>query len=498
MDANKPVAHFIAIDLGASSGRVLLGRWDGQKFGLEELHRFPNEPVQLEGHLRWDTGRLWTEIKTGLSRYASTYSQPLISLGVDSWAVDFGLLDEAGNLLVQPYHYRDKRTEGIPEQVYQQVSPREIFASTGIQFLPFNTLYQLYSMAAANDPQLAQAKAFLMIPDLIHYWLSGRKVIEYTNATTTQFYSCHERAWDTALLDRLKIPDGFLQPPVLPGTVLGPLKPDLAAELGFRQPDPISVIAPGTHDTASAVAAVPGLDEHSAYLSSGTWSLLGVETGRPDTSPQAQALNFTNEGGVGGKIRLLKNIAGLWLLQECQRIWRQQGQIFSWEELLHQAEQAAPFGSLVDPDAPEFLSPANMVEAVQAYCQKTGQSVPQNPGSIIRCCLESLAFKYRVVLESLENLIGREIETLRVVGGGSQNQLLCQFTANACNRQVVAGPVEATALGNIMVQAIATGYLPDITAGRKAVAASVATTSYTPQNDPGWEKTFQRFKQLLA
>jgi rhamnulokinase len=491
-------ANFIAIDLGASSGRVLLGRWDGRQFELEELHRFPNEPVQLEGHLHWDTGRLWSEIKTGLSRYPAAYKEPLVSLGVDSWAVDFGLLDETGNLLVQPYHYRDKRTEGIPEQVFQQVSQREIFASTGIQFLPFNTLYQLYSMAVANDPHLAQAKTFLMIPDLIHYWLSGRQVIEYTNATTTQFFSCRERAWDTALLNRLKIPTGFLQPPVQPGTNLGPLKPSLLAELGFRQQQQISVIAPATHDTASAVAGVPGLDEHSAYLSSGTWSLLGVETGQPNTSEQAQALNFTNEGGVGEKIRLLKNIAGLWLLQECQRVWRQAGQAFSWEDLLRQAEQAPPFGSLIDPDAPEFLSPANMMGAIQSYCMRTGQAAPQSPGAIIRCCLESLAFKYRVVLESLESLTGWKLEAVRVVGGGSQNELLCQFTANACNRRVVAGPVEATALGNIMVQAIATGYLPDIAAGRRAVAASAGTVSYNPQSEPGWEETFERFKKLLG
>ncbi len=477
---SEPSANYIAVDLGASSGRVLLGRWNGAQFDLEELHRFSNGPVQIEGHLHWDIERLWAEIKTGLSRYSAVCNEPLLSIGVDSWAVDYGLLDEAGELLGLPFHYRDHRTDGMMAQVSAKVPKAQIFEQTGLQFLPFNTLYQLYSQAQASDPQLERAATLLMIPDLFHYRLSGRKVVEYTNATTTQFFAVKTKRWATELLTELGIPVHFLPPLVQPGTILGELRPELAREIGLNQAKPVLIVAPGTHDTASAVAAIPYLDRHSAFLSSGTWSLVGVEVEQPMLEPAALEMNFTNEGGVANTIRLLKNVMGLWLVQECQRVWHEQGLPYSWEELVVLARQAPAFASQIDPDAPVFLNPGNMPEAIQKYCQQTGQAVPESPGAIIRCCLESLALKYRLVVEQLEQLLGYRLNTIRIVGGGSQNEMLCDLTAQVCQREVVAGPVEATALGNIMVQAIATGQLRDITMGREALKTGITLKHYLP------------------
>lgn len=491
-------ANFIAVDLGASSGRVVLGQWDGRRFELQDLHRFANRPLEIEGHLYWDVEGLWAQIKRGLASYTARFDTPLRAIGVDSWAVDYALLDQTGRLLGRPYHYRDLRLTGVDRQVWQRVSPRQIFAMTGIQFLPFNTLYQLYSHFHSNDPALQQADRLLLIPDLFHYWLSGRQVAEYTNATTTQFFDCHQHGWATSLLAELGLLARLLPPVVQPGTILGPVLPHLAREVGL--PGNVSIIAPGSHDTASAVAAIPGLEDgRSAYLSSGTWSLLGLELKAPIVDERSLAANFTNEGGVDGTVRLLKNVAGLWLLQECQRNWQAQGQDYSWPQLLALAEQASPLESLLDPDAPDFLNPPDMLEAIEHYCRNTGQTPPHSPAQIVRCCLESLALKYRVVLEKLQEITSRIIETLRVVGGGSQNWLLCQFTADACQREVVAGPVEATALGNIMMQAIATGYLSDVTAGRRAVGASFELTRYRPDQTtaPQWEEAYRRFKRLL-
>ncbi|HEX2916070.1 MAG TPA: rhamnulokinase family protein [Chloroflexia bacterium] len=490
--------NFLAVDLGASSGRVMLGRWNGQVFGLEELHRFPNNPLRNGGKLLWNVEELWAEIKRGLQLYATKINEPLKSIAVDSWAIDYGLLDQAGQLSGLPFHYRDHRTDGIMEEVLAKVGKSRIYSETGLQFLPFNTLYQLYSQAKTGRTALIEAVSFLMIPDLFHYRLSGKKVAEYTNATTTQFFSATKKDWATGLLDELDIPRQFLPEIVPPGTILGELLPELANEVGLRQPEPVLVVAPGTHDTASAVAAIPYLDEKSAYISSGTWSLVGVEAGEPVLSSQALKLNFTNEGGVANTIRLLKNVMGLWLVQECQRHFREAGQNYSWAELIRLSTETEPFTSLIDPDAPDFLNPASMPEAIQAYCRRTGQPVPNSPGALIRCCLESLALKYRVVINQLESLLGYGIETIRVVGGGSQNEALCQYTADACQREVVAGPVEATALGNIMLQAIATGQLQDVAAGRKALQSSVTLKSYVPAANVEWPKALERFERLLA
>ena len=500
-------ANFLAVDLGASGGRVMWGHWDGQTFDLQELHRFPNVPLMLEGHLHWDIGALWAEIKKGLAVYSTVTDQPLTSIGVDSWAVDYGFIDEKGQLLGLPYHYRDHRTDGLMEQVLKKLPKASVYDETGLQFLPFNTLYQLYSQfqlqaqaeTKANEPLLPAGTRFLMIPDIFHFYLCGSRSTEYTNATTTQFFSARQKGWATDLLTRLGIPTHFLPPVVQPGSVLGHLLPNLASEVGLsgdNQKEAVLVVTPGTHDTASAVAGIPQLDASSAFLSSGTWSLLGVELSEPLLNSDALKLNFTNEGGVGNTIRFLKNVMGLWLVQECQRVWKEEGLDYSWAELLELAERTPPFKSLIDPDAADFLNPDNMPAAIRRYCRSRGQVVPTGPGEIIRCCLESLALKYRVVLDQLEKLLGRRLEIIRVVGGGSQNELLCQFTADACGREVVAGPVEATAFGNLIVQAIGTGFLPDIASGRQALSGSVRLKHYFPGEDwTTWQEPLERLRR---
>lgn len=487
--------NFLAVDLGASSGRVMLGGWDGARFALRELHRFANDPVAVQGHLYWDVLRLWQEIQAGMIRYAAEYDTPPAGIGIDTWAIDFGLLDGAGRLLGNPHHYRDRRTAGIADAVDARIPPDQVYGVTGIQRLPFNTLYQLVSMRQQGDVQLDMAQTLLLMPDLFGYWLTGRMVAEYTNATTTQFYDARAGRWAADLLGALDLPAAILPPLVAPGTMLGELLPDVRERTGL--PPGVPVIAVGTHDTASAVAAVPGLDERSAYISSGTWSLVGVETRAPILSERARALNFTNEGGVGGTIRLLKNVGGLWLLQECRRRWERAGAPYTWPDLVTLAEQAPPLVSLVDPDAPDFLNPDDMPAALRAYCRRTGQPEPATPGAVVRCCLESLALKYRWVLAALEDLMGHRLDPIRIVGGGSRNGLLCQLTADACGRRVVAGPVEATALGNVLVQAIATGHLADITAGRKAVGASVDLAIFTPRATVDWDTAFARFAALV-
>jgi len=487
-------ADFIAADLGASGGRVLLGRLDGARFHLEELHRFPNGPVCVLDHLHWDALRLWSEILEGLGRYARGVRGTLQGVGVDTWGVDFALLDRAGRLLGNPYHYRDGRTNGMMARAFERVPRARLYEVTGIQFMQINTLYQLLSMVETGDPQLEAAHTLLMMPDLLHYWLSGERVSEYTIASTSQMLDARARGWATELLGALEIPTHLLPPLVQPGTVLGELRPDVKEETGLRGRVP--VIAPGGHDTASAVAAIPDL-AGGAFISSGTWSLMGVEVPEPVLSEKALACDVTNEGGVGGTVRLLKNVAGLWLLQESRRQWAREGREYAWEELLALARGAAPFRSFVDPGAETFLSPGDMPGAIRAFCRRTGQLEPHEVGAVVRCCLESLALKYRAVLETLESLIGQPLETIHIVGGGSRNGLLCQFTADACNRPVRAGPAEATALGNLTLQAVARGFLPDLSAGREVVGRSGARQLFEPKGEAGWEEAYARFQGLL-
>jgi rhamnulokinase len=488
---------FVAVDLGAASGRVICASWgDGTGFVLHEIHRFPNTPIMINSHLHWDFEQLWQEIMVGLQRYAAQTQNPLISLGVDTWGVDFGLLDATGQLLGPPYSYRDLRTEHTLTEMSRMAEQTWIFNQTGIQFMRINTLNQLWAMVRDHDPHLQRAETLLLMPDLFHYRLTGVKATEYSNATTTQCFDPRRNTWAHELLGKFGIPTRIFPSIVAPGTTLGPLLPAVASASGL--PATTLVVAPATHDTGSAVAAIPGLDAHSAYISSGTWSLVGVELPAPLINADTLRLNFTNEGGVAGTTRLLRNVMGLWLVQECQRCWNNAGQSYRWDELQRAAEQAPALQSLIDPDAPELLSPSDMPTTIQRLCQQKGQPQPEHVGAIVRCCFESLAFRYRWVIEALEIITGRRISTIRVVGGGSQNALLCQLTANLCERTVVAGPAEATALGNVLVQAISAGFMPDIATGREIIASTITQTTYLPQPVAQLGSAYQRWRSLLG
>jgi len=477
--------HFLAIDLGAESGRAMLGRLDAGILSLSEVCRFPNEPVRQNGSLRWDIIRLWNEIRGGLDR-AST--SPLASLGVDTWGCDYALLDAAGKLVENPYHYRDNRTLGVMEAVWQRVSREEIYAITGIQFLVFNTLYQLYAACQSTPKVIESAASFGTIPDLLNYWLTGQLRAEYTMATTTQFVDAKTRSWATGLLDDLGIPLRLLPALIEPGAVLGRLKPEVCPALAGTP-----VVVPACHDTGSAVASVFA-GGATAFISSGTWSLLGTELPAPVITPKARDLNFTNEGGVSGTTRLLKNIGGLWLLQACRRSWARDGQELGYDALLAAArDDTQAFQSLVDPDYRGFFQPPDMVLAISEFCQQTAQRVPDSPAAFARVILESLAFKYRVVLDLLEDVAGVQFEEIRIVGGGSRNRLLNQFTADATGRTVVAGPVEATALGNIAMQMFATGAVASLAEARAMIDRSFPVERFAPSSSDAWDAQYARF-----
>lgn len=488
--------HFAAVDLGASSGRVMLGRWDGSRIELEERHRFANGPVLVGGHRYWDALHLWDEIKAGLARSAERTDGRLLGVGVDSWGVDYALLDRDGRLVGNPYHYRDRRTDGVPELVYQRVSRADLYAETGIQPMQINTLFQLVAMVRAGDPQLQVATTLLPIPNLFSHWLGGELAAEYTHATTTGCLSARDRHWATGLLGSLEIPPALFPPVAEPGTALGAMRSDVSAEVGLT--GPTSVFAVGCHDTASAVAAIPELGPRGVYISSGTWSLMGIEAAGPIITDRSREAGFSNEGGVAGTTRVLKVIAGLWLIQECQRRWRHDGLDATWDELIASAEAAPSFGPLIDPDSPAFLSPDDMPSAIRAACLATGQRPPESVGAIVRCCLESLVVRYRATLEELEAVVGHGLDTIHIVGGGSRNRLLCQLTADACGRRVIAGPVEAAALGNVMVQAIAAGALAGVADGRAAIAASVTREIYEPHPTDAWDEGVARLRALIT
>ncbi|MGB8481747.1 MAG: rhamnulokinase family protein [Acidobacteriaceae bacterium] len=482
-------AHFVAADLGASSGRLMVGSWDGRKFSLDELHRFPNSGVAIGGSLHWDVSRIWSEIQRGLMLYRERFQDLPAAIGVDAWGVDFALLDPSGQLLGNPYHYRDSRTNGIPELVFRRIDPRQLFQSTGVQTMPINTIFQLYSMVRGADPKLKAAETLMMIPDLFHYFLCGEQVVEHTEATTTQMYS-PTQGWAREVLDTLEIPTHILPDVVRPGTKLGPVQAGVLRDTGFNHSFPVVAVA--SHDTASAVAAIPGMNENSVFISSGTWSLMGVELREPITSDRAYSLGCTNEGGADGSILLIKNLTGLWLLQECQRQWSREGRNYTWSDISAVAATAPAFACVLDVDANDFRAPENMPRAIADYCRRTMQPNPETIGAVARGCFESLALKYRSVLESLEAVTARRLDTIRIVGGGCQNALLCQMTADACNRTVVSGPAEASAFGNVMLQAIATGHLSNIGAGRAAIAASIQRVSYFPQRTDVWDEAYAR------
>lgn len=486
--------RFLAFDLGAESGRGVLGHFDGARLRLEELHRFPNGGVRVLDNLHWDVLRLWNEIKMTLSICTQKGVSPS-GIGIDTWGVDFALLGRDDVLLGFPYHYRDSRTDGMLEEAFRRLSRTTLFERSGCQFLQINTLYQLLSMVVHKSPLLDLAETFLMIPDLFNFWLTGQKVCEFTNATTTQFYDPRRNGWSKEICDSLGLPYEILPEIVQPGTQLGTLLPSVAAETGLPE---IPVIAPACHDTGSAIAAVPAQIDDWAYISSGTWSLMGIEVPEPIVTDQALALNFTNEGGVENTFRFLKNIMGLWLVQECRRTWAQAGVEMSYDQMTQLAENAKPFTALIDPDDKVFLPPGDMPSRIVDYCKHAGQTSPSDTGEILRCALESLALKYRWVLENLEVVRGRGIDVIHIVGGGAQNQLLCQFTADATGTPVIAGPIEATAIGNIVVQAIASGLVESISEAREVVRRSFNVITYEPQNSVGWDEAYERFLEITG
>jgi rhamnulokinase len=480
--------RYLAFDLGAESGRAILGTLEAQRITLEDLHRFANTPVRVRGGLYWDSLRLWHEIQQGLAVAGREKRLPLDGIGVDTWGVDFALLGLDGSLIENPRHYRDARTNGMLEAVFKIIPRDEIFAHTGVQFMQINTLYQLYAMRRAASRPLACARTLLMTPDLFKYWLTGVAKCELTIASTSQFYNPRLARWAVELFDRLYLPKAILPEIVQPGARLGPLLREVAESSGLGA---VPVYATGCHDTASAVAAVPASGDSWCYISSGTWSLMGVEVDVPVIDDRSLALNLTNEMGAGGKTRLLKNIAGLWPLQECRRAWALGGKQYGYEELTALAAAAAPFSAVLDPDA--FPEPGDMPAKICEYCRRGGQKPPESVGTVARTILESLAFRYREVLESLEAMLGRKLETIHIVGGGSRNRLLNQFVADATNRTVIAGPSEATALGNVLIQAIGAGEVSGLQQARETVRRSVVLETFTPERTEQWARAYERF-----
>jgi len=487
--------QFLAFDLGAESGRAIRAEFDGDRLRLQEIHRFPNGPVRVMDSLHWDVLHIFDEIKCGLGLCARSQGRDLASIGIDTWGVDCALLASDGSLLGNPYHYRDPRTDGTMEEAFKRVPKEKIFEYTGIQFMQINTLYQLFSMVLHKSPLLEVADRLLMMPDLFNYWLTGCQVCEFTEATTTQFYDPRKGTWAIELLERLEIPTHILGEIVPPGTILGALLPSVAEETDLGS---VPVVAPACHDTGSAVAAVPARSRDYAYISSGTWSLFGAEVLEPVINELTLAHNYTNEGGVCNTFRLLKNIMGLWLFQECRRIWARGGTELSYAEMTEMAEKAPPFGPLIDVDDRAFLTPGDMPSAIQSFCARTGQTVPEDRGAILRCILESLALKYRWALDGLEEILGRRLHTIHIIGGGSRNHLLCQLTADATQRPVIAGPAEATAIGNVLVQALALGHIASLEEGREVVRQSFEVTTYEPGDSVGWDEAYERLLVILG
>ncbi|NDJ52238.1 MAG: rhamnulokinase [Chloroflexi bacterium] len=470
----------LAVDLGAESGRVMAVQFDGRALHTEELARFPNTPVRVNGTLHWNFLSLWDNIQQGI---ASGTSLTPASIGVDTWGVDFALLDEQGHLLGNPVHYRDSRTDNMMTKVFERIPRAEVFAYTGIEVMQINTLYQLMSLVVEESPLLQVADTLLLSPDLINYWLTGEKISEYSIASTTQMINPHTRSWATPMLETLGIPSTILPEIVPPGTRIGSY-------------NDIPVIAPACHDTGSAVAAAPATTPHFGYISSGTWSLVGIETDAPVITPEAAAANITNEGGVFDTIRLLKNVMGLWIVQQCRLKWRAVGEDYSYATLVGLAEQATPLQSIIDPNDVVFLRPGDHPALIRAKCEATGQPTPETPGAVVRCVLESLALAYRDMFERLERVSGHRVDVIHIIGGGSQNTLLNQMTADASGKPVMAGPVEATVIGNALIQLITLGELGSLGEARQIVADMASTTRYTPNLTDDWQAAYERYNTL--
>lgn len=486
--------NYVAFDLGAESGRSVLGTLNSGKLTLEVTHRFPNLNSRMNGHLHWNLLDQWDQIKTGLTKsVAQAPANELAGIGMDTWGVDFGLLSKSGEILGTPVHYRDSRTDGVMDRTFAKLSRDKIYESTGIQFMQLNTLFQLMAMREAKSDLLDAADTMLFMPDLFNYLFTGERKSEYSIASTSQMLDARTGQWATGMLQQLGLPTKILPQIVPSGSVIGPIQKRLMTELNVGA---IPVIAPGCHDTASAVAAAPAEGGDWCYISSGTWSLMGVEIDKPILTPKALQLNYTNEGGVGGKIRFLKNIMGLWLVQECRRQFLKEGHDHSYSELTTMASRAEGLRSLIDLDHAPFGLPGQMINKIEDFCKATHQPVPNSRGEFVRCCLDSLALTYRKTLDGLEAVLGKKIAVIHIVGGGTQNELLNQMTADACGRPVVAGPVEATAIGNVLVQAMATGDVPSLAAARTIVRNSFDVKRYEPADTGKWDAAYEKFKLL--
>lgn len=468
----------LACDFGSSGAKIIMGVFDGDKLNFKNIYNFTNGGVYLNRQRHWDILHLFSELKTGIKK-AVEKEGVLDSIGIDTWGVDYGLLDQNGVLMSNPYHYRDRRTEGLKKEVFKQISEKKIFQETGIQIMEINTLFQLYADLKLRPWILNNARSLLFTPDLLNYFLTGKKNNELTIASTSQLYNTKSKQLSTVIFEKLGLPKEIMPNIIQPASKIGDLLETVKKECGIKANLP--VIAVGSHDTASAVAAVPFKDKSSAFLSSGSWSLLGVELETTNISDASFKAQFTNELGIANKVRFLKNITGLWLIQECKRIWNRQGLDLSYSEITRAAEKSAPFKYKLDPDYSGFINPDNMIKAIKNYCKKTGQKTPKSPGEIARAIYESLALNYKKNIQKLEKIVDQEINTIHMVGGGIQAEILCQYTANISQRLVVAGPIEATAFGNIITQLIALGEISNLKEGRELINNSIKLKEYYPR-----------------
>lgn len=485
--------YFLGFDLGASSGRAILGTLTDGKLELTEIHRFVNQMQLINGHYFWNIFSIFNELKTGLRKCVKEYGIQPESIGIDTWGVDFVHLSKEGLILSLPFAYRDSRTNTSMADLFQVVPKEEVYAETGIQFMQFNSLFQLFSMVKDQSSLLDITDSILFMPDALNYLFSGVKKSEFSIASTSQMIVPGTYSWNTGLLSKAGVPADILNEIVAPGTILGNIIPDVAMETGSKQ---VPVIAVAAHDTGSAIASVPSTDSNFVYLSSGTWSIMGIESPSPIISEQTLQLNFTNEGGVEGTTRFLKNIMGMWLIQEVQRIWESEGSKYSWPEMVELARKSEPFKFLINPDDPMFLNPRDMTQAVRDFCYQTAQGTPQNHGETIRCIYDSLALKYRFTLEQIIDITRQKVDVIHIIGGGANNHFLNQLTADATGRKVIAGPTEATAIGNIMVQAKALGYVGSLTEIRQIVANSFDLVHFVPSNELDWDEAYNRYLRI--
>lgn len=482
----------LAFDFGASSGRAIIGCFDGDKITLEEVHRFSNDPVSVGGTVYWDVLRLFYEIKQGIIK--AKIAGGFDSIGIDTWGVDFGLIDSEGKLMENPVHYRDARTVGLVDEAFKTMPKEMLYGITGIQFMELNTLFQLISLKKYRPWMLERADKMLFMPDLFGYMLTGKMCAEYSIASTSQLIDLDKRTWSKEILDAFGIKESVFAPLVQPGTVLGELSKEICEECGV---DPVPVISVCGHDTQSAITSVPCEDGDFAFLSSGTWSLFGTELDKPIVNETSMNINITNEGGFDGSTGFLKNIIGLWLIQESRRQWKREGKEYSYADLEKLALAAEPFKCFIDPDAPEFVPHGNIPERVREFCRKTGQYVPETVGEIMRCIYESLAMKYRLTFEKLRECTERDYPVIHVIGGGTKDGLLCQMTANSCDRTVKAGPIEATVMGNVAVQLMSDGSVKNIGQARKIVAESSELKTFEPKDTDKWAEAYEDFLKII-